>query len=121
MSRELPVTIPEELAKKAVRFGYLGVFSHRKTLQDAYNAAMDIINNMDEKAAACTAMMLVMNTNALGKAQQVDVVDELREMARATKAYIEDGSRSQRRADALLEGARTALEHAEEQFGPEEL
>ena len=119
MSQELPEVISVELSKKAARFGYMGLFAHRVTLQKAYDASMDIINNMEEKAAACTAMMIVLNTGALRKAQQADVIDELRELARATKAYIADGSRSQRRADAILTGAIDALDHAEEQFGPE--
>ena len=51
---------------------------------------------------------------------QLDVVNELREMARATQSFLEDGSQSHRRADALREGAMAALRHAEDQFGPED-
>ncbi len=119
MSGELPVIIPQELAEKAAQFGYIGLFAHRETLQKAYDASMAIIEACDDKAAACTALMICMNTGALLKARQVDTIDELRELARATVAFIEQGSNSDRRRQALVEGARTALIHAEEQFGPE--
>lgn len=114
------VELTEELAKVAVRFGYIGLFSHRSSLQKAIDGSMAMIETMEEKALAMTAMAIVLNTTALIRAQQLGVVNELRELARATTAYCVEDSRSGRRRDAMISGAEEALRNAEEVFGPEE-
>ncbi len=51
--------------------------------------------------------------------EETKVVNELRLMARATKAYVEQDSRSERRRFAVFDGAVLALKHAQEVFGDE--
>lgn len=118
MTQEIVLT--EELAKNAERFGYMGLFAHRASEREAYRDAVAMIEALEDKAGAFTALMILVNTSALVRAQQGEVVAELRELARATKAYCEQDSRSDRRRRAVISGANLALEHATEQFGPEE-
>lgn len=116
------IELTDKLARCAAKFGYIGLFAHRKTLQKATNDAVTMIESIDgrERGIAMTAMMIVLNTTAITRAQQLEVVNELRELARATKAYCIEDSRSMRRQDAMITGAEAALEHAEEVFGPED-
>lgn len=51
--------------------------------------------------------------------EQTESVRELRELARATRAYIIQNSRSVRRKQAMLEDADITLAHAQEAFGDE--
>ncbi len=53
--------------------------------------------------------------------EQEGVVQELRELARATHAYMVDDSRSLRRRQAMLEASTEALQHADKVFGLETL
>ncbi len=117
--------VTDELITKAAQFGYMGLFDHRDTLQEALDNATNMISAMHEDGApAMVALMVFVNTNALMLAkqgQQKDaVVGELRELARATLAYCEQGSRSIRRRAAMIKGAHEALDHAEKEFGPED-
>ena len=68
---------------------------------------------------ALTALMLAVNTNALIAAQQREVINELRELARATQSYCEQDSNSSRRRVAMIQGAKDALINAQDVFGDE--
>ncbi len=52
--------------------------------------------------------------------EQQEVVNELRELARATEAYCIQDSRSSARRAAMIQGAKDALINAQEAFGDEE-
>ncbi len=108
--------------KRAVRFGYMGLFSHRDTLQEAHDSALSMIEGAIPKAAqphAITAVMLVQNTYALIRAEQHEVINELRELARATEAYCIQDSRSSRRRADMIQGCKDALINAQDVFGDE--
>lgn len=51
--------------------------------------------------------------------EQMRVVGALREHVRASVAYCEQDSRSERRRKAMLDDAKTVLDDAEKEFGPE--
>ncbi len=51
--------------------------------------------------------------------EQKDSVNELRELARAIKAFIEQDSRSYRRQNEMMNGANWAIDNAQEAFGDE--
>lgn len=121
----MSIELTEELLKAATQYGYMGIFSHRDTMQQALDDATNMISAMqDDRAAAMTALMIFVNTNALAQAQRDlaknDVVGELRELARATLAYCEQDSRSERRRREMIRGAQEALVHAVKEFGPED-
>jgi len=118
---KVPSDPSEAQQRLAQRFGYSGLFSHRTTLQEAHNDALSMIEGAYSLTPwhARTALQLTINTNALLMAQRIKVVDELRELARATQAFVIDGSKSERRRRAMLDGVESALKHAQETFGDE--
>ena len=108
--------------ERSKQFGYVGLFSHRDSIQEAHDDALSMIENAVPKevqAHALTAVMLVQNTNALIMGEQRDVINELRELARATEAYCIQDSRSSARRAAMIQGCKDALINAQDVFGDE--
>ena len=83
----------EELKKKAARYGYVGLFAHRDTIQEAYNYAVSSTLNMCDvdKVAATVAIQVLQNTHAILKAQQESDSDKFRRILQA--AYCMDYDR----------------------------
>ncbi len=108
---------------RATRFGYMGLFAHRDSLREAMDDAMSMIEGSypkGERGAAMTALMITINTYALLMAEQRVVVNELRELARATEAYCIQDSRSSARRAAMIQEAGDALVNAQDVFGDED-
>ncbi len=93
----------EELVKVAAELGYVGLVSHRDTIQEAYDYAVEFANSEE---ASLIPLHLMINTMALLWGQ--DRLDAI-EMCEATKSYCEDDSRSERRRQAMLDGANILL------------
>ncbi len=123
MTQDKKVDGSELNERRAARFGYVGIFAHRDSRHEAYDDAMHMVNGNyahNDRLSAITALMLVINTNALILAEQREVINELRELARATQAYCEQDSRSSARRAAMIQGAKDAIINAQDVFGAEE-
>lgn len=104
----------EQLETEAVRFGYIGLYSHCDTVQEALEYGLSVAKATgDQEAHVTTALMVIVNTYALAQAQQHCVMKELEEMARAALSYCQDGSKSDRRRMRMIEGAQSAIAAAE--------
>lgn len=109
--------------KRSRRFGYVGLFAHRDSIQEAHDGALSMIEGAipkDVQAHALTAMMIVQNTYALILGEQREVINELRELARATRAYCVQDSRSSRRRAVMIKETEDALINAQDVFGDED-
>ncbi|KKL70758.1 hypothetical protein LCGC14_2101700 [marine sediment metagenome] len=93
----------DEQVEVAVKLGYIGLVSHRDTIQEAYDYAAEFAKSDD---SSLVPVHVVMNTMALQWAQErLDAI----EMCEAIKSYCEDDSRSPRRKQAILGGANILL------------
>ncbi len=105
--------IDEELATEAAQYGYIGLIAHRDTMNDAYGYALEVAETLEDgKGPALIAVHILLNTHAIQWAKAVRVIEELEELARATTAYLEQDSRSERRKQAMLDGATQAIANA---------
>ncbi len=105
----------KELQQEAQQYGYIGLFSHRDSIQEAYDYSASVAKAEENTPAILTAIHVLLNTSALRFAEAVRVIEELEEMARATRSFLEDNARigSQRRRKAMLDGVTSALKAAE--------
>lgn len=114
MNKNAKVPSPE-LLQEATRYGYTGFFVHKDTVQEAYDYALDIVKELGtDGARMMLGLQVLLNTLAIGTAKHIRVIKQLEELARATKCYCEDASRSERRRLAMIEGADEAIEAAKD-------
>ncbi len=105
--------VDEELAKEAQQYGYIGLVSVRDSMSEAYQYALDVAGALGSDGASMNiAVQVFLNTHAIQWAKAVRVIEELEELARATIAYLEQGSQSERRKQAMLDGATQAIANA---------
>lgn len=76
-----------ETKKRAAKYGYFGMFSHRDTLQEALDYATDLMNTLSpgDNTAGMIGLMVFVNTVALAKASEKPLEDKFRNMLQ--KAY----------------------------------
>ena len=97
---EIPKNPGEALVEMAVKLGYIGLVSHRQTIQEAYDDGVEMLKADD---ATVVPLHLLMNTMALQWAQ--DRLNTV-EMMDAIISYCEDDSRSPRRREEIRRGAK---------------
>ena len=97
---EIPERPNEKLVEMAVKLGYIGLVAHRPTTQGAYDYAVEFYKADN---TSLVPVHVVMNTMALQWAG--DRLDAL-EMMDAIKSYCEDDSQSDRRRQAMIDGAK---------------
>ncbi len=104
----------EAFITEAERYGYIGMFSDRKTMQEACTYSLEIADlcAAANKAHVVTAIHVMLNTHALEMVRTRRVIRQLEEMARASLSYCQDGSRSDGRRMRMIKGAQEAIEAA---------
>jgi hypothetical protein len=104
----------DKLVEMAVRLGFIGLVSHRGTIQKAYDYVVEM-SKADN--SSLVPVHIVMNTMALQWAQER--LDTL-EMMDAIISYCEDDSRSERRKAEMIHGAKLVHEKLTgEEYGAE--
>lgn len=96
---EIPERPSNRLVEMAVRLGYIGLVSHRTTVQKAYDDAIAFC----EQDRGAVGLHLLMNTMTLQWAgERLDML----EMVDAIISYCGQDSRSERRRQAMIAGAK---------------
>lgn len=88
--------LDKEAQERATAYGYNGLFSSRKSVQEAFDYAMKVFESLgpSENVAAITGMMVVINTLALDRtASDQDQQAVLRSMERLCESYMEEISK----------------------------